>query len=66
MTLDECRSSGQTFSMPLKVKIQLITWDVDEAGKKVVRDIKEQDIFFADVPVMADLYEEHGRFKLGI
>ena len=48
----------------LKVKIQLITWDVDEAGKKVVRDIKEQDIFFADVPVMADLYEEDGRFKL--
>ena len=32
---------------------------------KVVRDIKEQDIFFADVPVMADLYEEDGRFKLG-
>ena len=34
-------------------------------GKKVVHDIKEQDIFFADMPVMADLYEEHGRFKLG-
>ncbi len=65
MTLDECRSSGQTFSMPLKVKIQLLTWDVDEAGIKIIRDIKEQDIFFADVPVMADLYEEHGRYKLG-
>ena len=33
-------------------------------GNKVVHDIKEQDIFFADVPVMADLYEEDGRFKL--
>ena len=32
---------------------------------KLVRDIKEQDIFFADIPVMADLYEEGGRFKLG-
>ena len=65
MTLDECRSSEQTFSMPLKVKIQLISWSTDEKGKKVVLDIKEQDIFFADVPVMADLYEENGRFLLG-
>ncbi len=29
LTLDECRSSGQTFAMPLKVKLQLITWDVE-------------------------------------
>ncbi len=65
MTLDECRSSEQTFSMPLKVKIQLISWSIDANNKKVVHDIKEQDIFFADVPVMADLYEENGRFLLG-
>jgi DNA-directed RNA polymerase subunit beta len=65
MTLDECRSSGQTFSMPLKVKMQLVSWDVTPEGKKVLRDIKEQDIFFADVPVMADLYEQDGQFKLG-
>lgn len=65
LSLDECRSSGQTFSMPLRVKTQLITWDVDEAGSKIVRDIKEQDIFFADVPVMVDLYEDKGRILLG-
>lgn len=66
MTVDECRSSDQTFSMPLKVKIQLISWSTDEDGSnKVVHDIKEQDIFFADIPVMADLYEENRRFKLG-
>lgn len=65
MTLDECRSSGQTFSMPLKVKIQLLSWDIDDLGNKSIRDIKEQDIFFTDVPVMADLYEEDGRYKLG-
>lgn len=65
MTLDECRSSDQTFSMPLKVKMQLISWDIDPEGNKIVRDIKEQDIFFADIPVMADLYEENGKFKLG-
>ncbi len=65
LTLDECRSSGQTFAMPLKVKMQLISWDKDAAGTKIVRDIKEQDIFFADIPVMADLFEEDGAFKLG-
>lgn len=65
MSLDECRSSGQTFAMPLKVKIQLVTWGRDENGQKIIQDVKEQDIFFADVPVMADLYEEQGRFKLG-
>lgn len=65
MTVDECRSSDQTFSMPLKVKIQLISWSLDAQGSKLVHDIKEQDIFFADIPVMADLYEQDGRFRLG-
>lgn len=65
MSLDECRSSGQTFAMPLKVKIQLVTWGNDDKGQKIIQDVKEQDIFFADIPVMADLYEEQGRFKLG-
>lgn len=65
MTLAECRSSEQTFSMPLKVKVQLITWAKDPAGNRVLRDAKEQSIFFADLPVMTDLYEEDGRFKLG-
>lgn len=65
MSLEECRESGQTFSMPLKVKVQLITWAQDAQGNKVVQDIKEQDIFFADIPVMADLYEQSGVFKLG-
>ena len=65
MTPDECRASGQTFSMPLKVKVQLISWDVDTEGTRVVRDIKEQDIYFADIPCMIDLYEENGRYLLG-
>ncbi len=65
MSLDECRSSGQSFSMPLKIKVQLITWAKDEAENKTIRDVKEQDIFFADIPVMVDLYEEKGRLQLG-
>ncbi|MCL5436719.1 MAG: DNA-directed RNA polymerase subunit beta, partial [Candidatus Dependentiae bacterium] len=65
LSLGECRSSGQTFSMPLKVTVQLVSWDRDAADKRIVRDIKEQEIFFADIPVMADLYEQAGRYLLG-
>ncbi len=64
MNLEECQYSGQTFAMPLKIKVQLISWDISENEKKV-RDIKEQDIFFIDLPVMADIYEEGGKIKLG-
>ncbi len=65
MTLDECRLNGQTFSMPLRIKIQLISWVKDAEENNVVHDVKEQDIFFADLPVMADLYEENDQYKLG-
>ncbi len=65
MTVDESRSSGQTFALPLRIKVQLVTWNVQENGTKAVRDIKEQDIFLADIPVMADVYEDKGRFYLG-
>lgn len=65
MTVDESRSSGQTFALPLRVKVQLITWDVPETGTKSIRDIKEQDIFLSDVPVMADVYEDNDRYYLG-
>ncbi len=67
MTVEECRYSGKVYSMPLKIKVQLITWDIDpKTSAKVVRDIKEQIVFFCDLPVMVDLYEgDDGRFYLG-
>ena len=65
-SVDDCRYSGKTFSMSLKVKMQLICWDVDTTGNRTVRDIKEQDVFFCDLPVMIDLYEDDKeRIKLG-
>ncbi|HEV2601722.1 MAG TPA: DNA-directed RNA polymerase subunit beta [Candidatus Babeliales bacterium] len=65
MSLGECRASGQTFSLPLKIRIQLINWDLDEAQNRVIHDIKEQEIFFVDLPVMADLYENQDQYRLG-
>src|SRR3990167_8123864 len=63
--VDECRSSGQTYSLPLRIKIQLVAWDIDQNGNKSVRDIKEQNIFFSEIPVMAALFERDDRFMLG-
>jgi len=64
--VDECRYSGKAYSMPLKVRMQLITWDIDsETSSKVVKDIKEQEVFFCDLPVMIDLYQENDVFYLG-
>lgn len=67
VSVNDCRYSGKTYAMPLKVKMQLISWDIDPTtSAKIIRDIKEQDVFFCDLPVMVDLYEDqNGRFELG-
>lgn len=49
----ECRERGMTYSIPLKVTVRLVTWDVDiETKTKSIRDIKEQDIYFGEIPMM--------------
>ncbi|MDQ5890835.1 MAG: DNA-directed polymerase subunit beta, partial [Candidatus Dependentiae bacterium] len=66
-TVEECRYSGKTYSLPLKVRMQLTSWDVnDETNERIVRDIKEQEVFFCDLPVMIDLHEDaDGQIRLG-
>jgi DNA-directed RNA polymerase subunit beta len=48
----ECEEKGATYSAPLKVTMRLTIWDKDEAGNRSIRDIKEQEVFFGDVPLM--------------
>ncbi len=49
----ECLSKGLTYEAPLRIKVKLIVWDVDEeTGNRSVRDIKEQDIYFGTIPLM--------------
>ncbi len=49
----ECEERGMTFSAPLKVTVRLTIYDKDpETGAKTVRDIKEQEVFFGDIPLM--------------
>ncbi|TFH23228.1 MAG: DNA-directed RNA polymerase subunit beta, partial [Myxococcales bacterium] len=51
--VDECHQRGMTFSAPLKVTVQLITYDVDpDTQAKTLKDIKEQEVYFGEVPMM--------------
>ena len=51
--VEECNQRGMTYGTPLLVNFRLIIWDIDEiAGTKSVRDIKEQEVYMGDIPLM--------------
>ncbi|MCU4655173.1 DNA-directed RNA polymerase subunit beta [Roseibacterium sp. SDUM158016] len=51
--VEECQQRDLTYAAPLKVTLRLIVFDVDEdTGAKSVKDIKEQDVFMGDMPLM--------------
>ncbi len=53
--VNECQERGMTYSAPLKVTIRLTIYDKDpDTGAKNIRDIKEQEVFFGDIPLMTD------------
>ncbi len=56
---DECRARGRTFAAPIKVIVRLVVWDVDdETGTQSIRDVKEQEVYFGEIPLMT----QHGTF----
>ena len=51
--VEECQQRDMTYAAPLKVTLRLIVFDTDEdTGAKSVKDIKEQDVFMGDMPLM--------------
>ncbi len=51
----ECQERGMSYSVPLKVKIRLTVFDKDpDTGVSTIRDIKEEDVFFGEIPLMTD------------
>ena len=51
----ECMDRGMTFSVPLKVTFRLVIWDKDAVtGQKSIRDIKEQEVYFGEIPMMTE------------
>src|SRR6266498_725029 len=53
--VDECRARGMTYAAPVKVVIRLVVWDVnEETGLQSIRDVKEQEVYFGEIPLMTD------------
>src|SRR5947207_10638279 len=51
----ECQERGMSYSVPLKVKIRLTVFDKDpDTNVKSIRDIKEEEVFFGEIPLMTD------------
>src|SRR6266516_3721029 len=51
----ECQERGMSYSVPLKVKIRLTVYDKDpETEALSIRDIKEEEVFFGEIPLMTD------------
>ncbi|GJL92456.1 DNA-directed RNA polymerase subunit beta [Hyphococcus sp.] len=52
---EECQQRDMTYAAPLKVTLRLIVFEVDEeTGAKSVKDIKEQEVYMGDMPLMTD------------
>jgi DNA-directed RNA polymerase subunit beta len=53
--VDECRQRDKSYAAPLKIKLRLIVFDIDEETEsRTVKDIKEQEIYLCDLPLMTD------------
>ncbi|HTG80561.1 MAG TPA: DNA-directed RNA polymerase subunit beta [Geobacteraceae bacterium] len=53
--VEECHQRGMTFAAPMKVKVRLVVWDLNkETGARAIRDIKEQEVYFGEIPLMTE------------
>ncbi len=53
--VDECRQRGMTFAAPIKVVIRLVIYDTnEETGERSIRDMKEQEVYFGEIPLMTE------------
>jgi DNA-directed RNA polymerase subunit beta len=53
--VEECVQRDLTYQAPLKVRLQLVVFDVDEdTGARSVKEVKEQECYLGDIPLMTD------------
>ena len=53
--VEECHQRGMTYAAPMKVKVRLVIWDSGkESGVKAIKDIKEQEVYFGEIPLMTN------------
>src|ERR1700683_4225530 len=52
--VEECRQRGMTYAAPIKVTTQLMIYDTRDGGERMVRDIKEQEVYLGESPLMTE------------
>jgi DNA-directed RNA polymerase subunit beta len=53
--VEECHQRGMTYAAPMKVKVRLVIWDAGkESGVRSIKDIKEQEVYFGEIPLMTE------------
>src|ERR1700741_5373063 len=52
--VEECRQRGMTYAAPIKVTTQLMIYDTRDGGERIVRDIKEQEVYMGELPLMTE------------
>ena len=53
--VEECHQRGMTFAAPMKVKVRLVIWySGKESGVRAIKDIKEQEVYFGEIPLMTE------------
>jgi DNA-directed RNA polymerase subunit beta len=51
---DECRGKGMSHAVPVRLTFRLVTFDTGEDGNRQVRDVKEEELYFGELPLMTD------------
>lgn len=61
-TVDECAYGGRTYALPLRIKLDLVAWDLEagknEAGERQVKEVKEQTVFVCSLPMMVEIHND--------
>ena len=50
----ECQIRGVTYCAPLRVKVRLVIIDKESGASKTVKDVKEQEVYMGEIPLMTD------------
>ena len=51
---EECRERSMTYAVPVRLTFRLVTFDIEEDGTRQVRDVKEEQLYFGEMPLMTD------------
>ena len=51
---DECRERGMSYAVPVRLTFRLVTFDTEEDGTRQVRDVKEEELYFGELPLMTE------------